>query len=216
MRTRTAALLTAVVVGSAALSGCGTDSSTDTGAAGNGAASEGALADGLDTSSDEALPEEVAAMLGGYGVSAEAGVRDAIATLDHADDQRPLSVQGSVRADEVIFSDGSQEVSVPIPGDQVYVSIAPYVQQTHDCHYHALGSCQGEMVGEDVHVTITDDDGETLVDEDVTTYTNGFFGVWLPEGRQGTVTVTQGELTGQTPFDTGEGGATCITTLQLG
>lgn len=216
MRTRAAALLTAIALGSAALSGCGSDGSTGTGLTDTGGTAGGALAEQLDTSSDEALPEEVAAMLGDYGVTAEQGVRGAIVTLDHAEDQRPLAVQGSVRADEVIFSDGSREVSVAIPGDQVYVSIAPYVQQTHDCHYHALGSCQGEMVDEDVHVTITDDAGETLVDEDVTTYANGFFGVWLPEGRQGTVTVTQGELTGETPFDTGEGGATCITTLQLG
>lgn len=201
---RTAAVIAALflTVGSAAA--CSSDEPPTT----DGTSAAGVQADGQ-------LPTDVAAMLADYGVEEGQDVRATIDHLDRLDETRPLSVQGSVRGDEVLFSDGSEEIAVAIPGDEVYVSIAPFVQQTHECHYHALGSCQGEMVGEEFQVTITADDGEVLVDEQVTTWTNGFVGFWLPEGRQGTVSVTQGDLAGETPFDTGEDGATCITTLQL-
>lgn len=164
------------------------------------------------------LPDSVVDLLEGYDDVAGLDVREAIVALDQLPESRPLAVQASVRADEVIFSDGTQEVAVPIPGDEVYVSIAPYREQTHDCYYHALGGCQGELVGESLQVTIADEAGEVLVEEEATTYTNGFVGFWLPKDMTGTITVTdaEGELSGQAPFDTGADGPTCITTLQLG
>lgn len=183
-------------------------------AAGGSTDSTGTAGD-IDTSADPALPSEVAKMLADYGVTATDGVRAAITKLDTAPQTRPLAAGGSIRTGEVIFSDGRTEVTVPIPGEHVYVSIAPFVERTHDCHFHSLGSCQGEMTGEDVHVTITDAGGATLVDADATTYANGFVGFWLPKDTNGTITVTQGERTGQTPFATGDGDATCVTTLQL-
>ena len=217
MKIRHAALLTAALV---ALAGCSSDDGDV--AAADTTASEGAAddaesvpAEDPDTSGDEALPEEVATMLAGYGVSAEDGVRAAIMTLDRNEEQRPLSIQGSVRTDDVVFSDGEQEITVPIPGDLVYVSVGPYVDQTHPCHFHALGGCQGEMVGEEVDVQIVDHMGEVLVDETVTTRANGFVGYWLPKDAHGTVTITQGELTGVAAFETGDGDPTCVTTLQL-
>lgn len=213
MKNRTAALLASLAVAVAACtpSDDGSAAQTDAGTT----AAQGLTAAELDTSADEALPEEVASMLEGYGVSAEDGVRAAIVTLDQVDQQRPLSIQGSVRTDDVLFSDGDQEVAVPIPGDLVYVSIAPFVDQTHPCHFHALGGCQGELVQEDVSVVIVDDAGTTLVEEDTTTRTNGFVGYWLPRGASGTITITQGERTGEAGFETGDGDATCVTTLQL-
>lgn len=202
---RTAAVVAALLVTVGTVGACSTDEPATT----DGTSAAGAQAD------DGQLPADAAALLADYGVEEGQDVRATIDHLDRLDEGRPLSVQGSVRGDEVIFSDGSEEVAVAIPGDEVYVSIAPFVQQTHECHYHALGSCQGEMVEEEFQVTITADDGEVLIDEQVSTWTNGFVGFWLPEDRQGTVSVTQGDLAGETPFDTGEGGATCITTLQL-
>lgn len=217
MKLRTPALLAAIAVALAACSPSddGSAASPAPAPAASEPAGEPVSPVEVDTSSDEALPEEVAAMVEGYGVSAEDGVRAAIMALDEVDQQRPLNVQASVRTDDVVFSDGDQEVIVPIPGDLVYVSIAPYVDQTHPCHFHALGGCQGEMVGEEVHVHIVDHMGEVLVDEEVTTRTNGFVGYWLPQDAHGTVTVTQGERTGVAAFETGEGDPTCVTTLQL-
>ncbi|WP_131106076.1 CueP family metal-binding protein [Ornithinimicrobium sufpigmenti] len=218
MTLRSAALLAALAV---AIAGCssadgGAPTSGTPGAAAQDTATVGSVpAPEPDTSADEPLPQEVAAMLEGYGVDPQAGVRAAITTLDRVDEQRPLSVQASVRTDDVVFGDGEEEITVPIPGDLVYVSIAPYVDQTHPCHFHALGGCQGEMVDEEVHVHIVDHLGEVLVDEQVTTRANGFVGYWLPKDAHGTVTITQGELTGVAAFETGEGDPTCVTSLQL-
>jgi hypothetical protein len=199
-----ALLLTALAVAAVGLAGCTTEEPT----------ASPASTEAVSPADEQQLPEDLTAALDGFGVDAD-DVRSAITELDRVDQARPLDVQASVRVDEVVFTGASGEVSVPIPGDEMYVSIAPYVDQTHECFYHALGGCQGEMVDEDVHVTITADDGSVLVDEDVTTYANGFVGFWLPRDTTGTVQVTAGDRTGETPFDTTDEGPTCITTLQL-
>lgn len=64
-----------------------------------------------------------------------------------------------------------------------------------------------------VHVAVVTDAGETLVDEGVMTYANGFVGFWLPRDLTGTVTVSAGTAT--SPFDFGADGPTCLTTLRL-
>jgi len=141
--------------------------------------------------------------------------REIVAALDQEDARRPLPVMGSVRYDEVILSDGTTEQAIPIHGDEFYLSIAPYETTTHDCFYHNVGTCQGELTDEDIHVTITTDDGEVLVDEDATTYANGFVGFWIPKDVTGTIVVTKDGKTAESPFSSDAEGATCITTLPL-
>ena len=64
---------------------------------------------------------------------------------------------------------------------------------------------------------ITDGDGQVLVDDTVTTGTNGFTGFWLPRGIEGgTIQVTAAGLEGSVPLATTPGSPTCVTTLQLG
>ena len=108
------------------------------------------------------------------------------------------------------------ETSVPLSGaNEFYLSIAPFASQTHDCYFHSLATCKGELANTSVHVTITDAAGATLVDADATTYANGFVGFWLPRDISGTVTVTVDGKTGSVPFATGAEDATCLTTLQV-
>lgn len=152
--------------------------------------------------------------LAAYGLAGLTG-QEIVEQLDTSTEARPLAFGASVREDEVLLSDGSTETSVPLPEDVQYLSIAPYLTTTHDCYYHSLATCQGELVGQDVHVTITDDAGEVLVDETATTYTNGFVGFWVPRDVTGTITVTADGLTGAIPFTTEPGSPTCLTTLQL-
>jgi len=108
-----------------------------------------------------------------------------------------------------------QEVALPLEDNEFYLSIAPYVDQTHECYYHSLTTCRGELANEDISVRIIDDSGAVLVDEQVTTFDNGFVGFWLPRDIEGTVEVTHDGRTGQRDFSTSEDGATCLTTLQL-
>lgn len=155
--------------------------------------------------------DEVLAELGLDGMTGQ----EIVEQLDASPETRPLAFAASVREDAVLVSDGETEVAVDLPEDQQYVSIAPYVDQTHECYYHSLATCQGELTQAEVEVTITGDDGRVLVDEVTQTYANGFVGFWVPRDISGTIEVAYGDLTGTVPFSTTDGSATCITTLQL-
>lgn len=145
---------------------------------------------------------------------------DASQIIDHLDAlpvaERPTDLIASVRTDELLLSDDRQEITLDLPENQTYVSIAPYATQTHDCFYHSLTTCLGELGNEPVHVTITDEaSGEVLVDEQATTFDNGFVGFWLPDETTGTIEITHQDRTGTTAFSTNDDGATCVTDLRL-
>lgn len=144
---------------------------------------------------------------------------DGAQIVDHLDRlggaDRPKELMASVRVDELLLSTADEELAVDLPDDRFYLSVAPYVERTHECFFHSLTTCQGEMVEKDVQLTIVDDEGTVLVDEQTTTFANGFVGTWLPRDVSGTVTVTADGRTGSVPFSTGDDGATCLTTLQL-
>lgn len=144
---------------------------------------------------------------------------DVTEIIDHLDRlggaDRPTDLMASIRPDELVFSDGQQELAMAMPEDRFYLSVAPYVDQTHECFYHSLTTCQGELTDQDLDVRITDDDGEVLLKEEVTTFDNGFVGFWLPRDVQGTIEVSYDGLTGTAAFTTADEGATCLTTLQL-
>ena len=84
--------------------------------------------------------------------------------VDHLDRlggaDRPADLMASVRVDELQLSGAEQELALDLPEDRFYLSVAPYVNQTHDCYFHSLTTCQGELAGEDVEVTIVDDAGD--------------------------------------------------------
>ena len=104
---------------------------------------------------------------------------------------------------------------MPLDGDQFYLSMAPYENVTHPCHFHNLGTCQGELVSQDVHVKITTDSGDVLVDEATKTYANGFIGFWIPKNTSGKIVITKDGKRAESPFASTSEGATCVTTLKL-
>lgn len=144
---------------------------------------------------------------------------DATQIVEHLDalggTDRPADLRASVRPDVVVLSDGVEEVSLALPADEFYLSVAPYVDHTHECFFHSLTTCQGELVGVGVEVRVLDDDGEVVLDEAMTTQENGFVGMWLPRDLTGTIEVTADGRTGAVPFSTGDDGATCLTSLRL-
>jgi hypothetical protein len=175
-------------------------------------------------------PEAGETTASGATAAATSGVEGRLATYDldglAADEivdeldrvslaERPDDLMASVRVDELVLSDGQEELAMELPDDRFYVSVAPFVEQTHECFYHSLTTCTGELGGEEVQVTIVDDAGEVLVDEQTTTYDNGFVGFWLPREVAGTIRVSHDGLEGEVPFSTTDDGATCVTTLQL-
>jgi hypothetical protein len=154
---------------------------------------------------------DVLADLGFSGMTGE----EIVTRLDASADSRPLEFTASVREDQVLLGDGTTEVAVPLEDGQFYVSVAPFVETTHECFFHSLATCQGELVDTPVEVRITDADGDVLVEESATTHANGFVGYWLPEDVDGTIEVRHGDLVGSVPFSTTEGSPTCLTILQL-
>lgn len=145
---------------------------------------------------------------------------DARDIIDELDQQaladRPTDLIASVRTDQLILSDQSQEVALDLPENLTYVSIAPYLNQTHDCFYHSLTTCRGELGNEQIKVKITDEaSGEVLVNEETTTFDNGFVGFWLPDDAEGIIEVTYRGYAGTTEFATTDDGATCVTDLRL-
>lgn len=158
---------------------------------------------------------DVEALLVDLGLEGMTG-KEVVEELERSTDARPLALKASVREDHLLVGDGSREAALPLPEDELYVSIAPFVEQTHDCYYHSLATCTGELADAEVSVLITDGDGEVLVDETVTTEANGFTGFWLPRGIEGgTVEVAHDGHEGSVPLATTPGSPTCLTTLQL-
>ena len=144
---------------------------------------------------------------------------DAVEIIDHLDRvplaERSTELMASVQPDELVLVSATEEKALELPEDLFYLSIAPFVDQTHECHYHSLTTCVGELSEEDVQVTVTDHSGEVLVDEQRTTFNNGFVGVWVPTGTSGTIEIDYADLTGSTEFATDAEAATCLTDLQL-
>lgn len=167
-----------------------------------------------DVAADEASPGTVA-VLEAHGLSG-LDAREIIERLDTTPvSERPDDLIASVRPDELVLTTASgAETSVPMPEDEFYVSIAPFVEHTHDCFFHSLTTCRGELADAELQVTVTDGD-TVLFDERVRTYDNGFIGVWLPRDIEGEITVTGEGGSVTAPLSTGGDAPTCVTTLQL-
>lgn len=197
------ASVTALLAGSLVLAGCA-------GATGDAPSATTAAP------TQAASAEQTAALLAEYGLTG----MDAREVIEHLDrlggDERPSDLMASIRTDELLLAADGVETTLDMPEDSFYVSIAPYLTQTHDCFFHSLTTCQGELVGADVQVTVVDDvTGETVVDEETTTYENGFVGLWLPREMTGTLTVTHDGASVESPISTTADSATCLTTLKL-
>src|SRR5699024_7421703 len=84
-------------------------------------------------------------------------------------------VTASITFQELIVTDsGNKEMSYELPEEKFFVSIAPFIEKTHDCSIHSLTGCQGELVEEEFEVYIQDKEGNVIVDEKMTSLENGF------------------------------------------
>lgn len=154
------------------------------------------------------------ALLREHGL-AGATTQETVERLDRTHEDRAAGLSSSVGYDEVVLTDGSAEVSLPMPEDRFYLAVAPWRTTTHECFHHSLSGCQGELVDETLDVRITDDSGAVLVDEAATTYDNGFVGFWLPKDITGTLEVIHDGRRATEQFSTFPDSPTCLTTLRL-
>lgn len=121
----------------------------------------------------------------------------------------------SITSQHLIVTEGAAKKMYSLPEDEFFVSIAPYVEQTHPCAYHNFTSCQGELVNASFEVFIEDEDGNVVVDEVMQTEQNGFMDLWLPRDKTFKITITKDNLTAESRLSTFNDDPTCITTIQL-
>ncbi|ALJ20886.1 hypothetical protein D3248_04480 [Leucobacter zeae] len=144
-----------------------------------------------------------------------AQVIERLDTMPVAD--RPTDLIASVQPDALVLTDDQKrETRLPMPEDEVYISVAPYREQTHDCYFHSLTTCLGELANTEVQVTLTGEDGDVFLDEVRQTYDNGFVGIWVPRDIKATLSVEHEGQVGTTTISTmNEDDPTCITAVQL-
>lgn len=132
-------------------------------------------------------------------------------TEDIADENASITSEQLIVTD----NDGNEEAVYDLPEDEFFVSIAPFVQQTHPCEIHSLTGCQGEMVQEEFDVYIETAEGNVVIDETMQTEENGFIDLWLPRDETYTVEIRQDGKEVTSEISTFEDDFTCITTMQL-
>ncbi len=169
-----------------------------------------------DAAAESAAPDALAQVMSERSLD----TMDAVELIDHLDrlggKERPTELMASVRPDELVLSSGGQESTMAIPEDRFYLSLAPYVDQTHECFHHSLTTCQGELSSQTVQVQVQDLTNNTvLVDDTLTTFDNGFVGLWLPRDIEGTIRVTHDGRSGEVDFTTYDDAPTCLTTLRM-
>lgn len=180
---------------------------------------------GCSASEDQGSPRETPveagrgspdAILAQYDLDGMSG-REVVDTLEAMPiDQRPADLIASVQPTELLLTSGDAEAALPLPDDAYYLSVAPYVDQTHPCAMHSLTTCLGELGGQDVAVEVVDDaTGEVLVQGTRTAADNGFIGLWLPRDIDATITLEYDGKGAVTSISTGAEAETCLTTMQL-
>lgn len=166
------------------------------------------------TVSAQDVDVDVLAKLGLEGVEGRTLVDELEATPL---DERRDDLIASVRGDHVVVTDleTEREATVALPEDEFYLSIAPYLSQTHPCGFHSLTTCVGELRSAELDVTVVDEAGRTVFDETVTTQDNGFAGLWLPRDIEGEITVSYEGRSATGPVTTAADAETCETDLKL-
>jgi hypothetical protein len=114
----------------------------------------------------------------------------------------------------VVITEDNQ-FELPMPEDYFYLSVAPYINQTHPCLIHSATGCQGEMVDETISIEFKDYNGNILYSDTLKTQTNGFVDLWLPRDKEGILTVTYNNLSASRIITTYRDDPTCETTLRL-
>jgi hypothetical protein len=159
---------------------------------------------------------EAQAFLAKHGLAGKS-TTDVIDILDRlAVRDRPGDLRASVRPDVLLLSGDGVEVPLPLPSDRFYLSVAPYVNATHDCFNHALTSCKGELGNKQVQVELVEEGtGTVLAAGPRTLFDNGFVGFWLPKDVTANLTVVHDGKVAEAKVSTGADDPTCLTTMQL-
>lgn len=95
--------------------------------------------------------------------------------------------------------------------DKFYLSFAPYIDRTHPCHNHNLVTCRSELPNESMKVTITNTNGDIAIDDTITLFDSGFYGIWLESNQEYTINIQYQDKSVETTFHTYSDSGTCLT-----
>ncbi|MFQ0835100.1 MULTISPECIES: copper-binding periplasmic metallochaperone CueP [Citrobacter freundii complex] len=168
---------------------------------------------GLLTTSSVFAGTPESTFLAQHGLSGKS-VEQIVDAIDQSPQSRPLPYSASITSTELKLSSGEQVYTLPL-GDKFYLSFAPYEWQTHPCFNHSLSGCKGEMPEKTFDVKVTDSKGDVVVQKAMTSYRNGFIGVWLPRNMEGTIEVSYNGKKASHAIKTMNDSQTCLTELQL-
>lgn len=122
----------------------------------------------------------------------------------------------SITSTQLIVTDNDdKELVYDLPEDEFFVSIAPFINETHPCEIHSLTGCQGELVNQDFDFYIEDMDGNIVLDEVINSEENGFVDLWLPRDKTYNVKISNDGKQVESEISTFEKDGTCITTMRL-
>ncbi|MDO9629288.1 MAG: CueP family metal-binding protein [Acholeplasmataceae bacterium] len=127
----------------------------------------------------------------------------------------PNKFNASITATTLSIITQVKTYTYDVPSDLFYLSIAPYLNQTHPCGTHSLVTCRGELKNKSFDVLIKDDQGTVIFDQTVSSGSNGFAGIWLPRNMEGTIYVEYGDYSATTDIQTYNDSNTCLTTMKL-
>ncbi len=115
----------------------------------------------------------------------------------------------------IVTENDDTEFTYDLPSDEFFVSIAPFMNETHPCMNHSLTGCQGEMVDKDLDFHIEDENGQVIINETFNSGANGFVDLWLPRDQTYRVKITYDGKEAEAEISTFNNDGTCITTMQL-
>jgi hypothetical protein len=88
----------------------------------------------------------------------------------------------SISDKQIFIYHKTKQYAIMLQEDLFYVSLAPYINQTHGCYTHSLTGCQGELIDKDFIVKIYDEEDNLLEEKTINSGSDGFFGLFLEKG----------------------------------
>ncbi len=119
-----------------------------------------------------------------------------------------------IKTNQLLLSDERGDFVIIMPENEFYISIAPYINNTHPCIYHNMLTCQGDLTNQNLNVIITLNE-EQIINGEFTTYDNGFIGFWIPKNEEVEITIEYQHLFGVMHFVSNESASTCVTNMRL-
>jgi len=142
-------------------------------------------------------------------------VKEIVSYLENRLDE-PANFSAGITGSKLLLGDANHQVELDLPNGQFYLSFAPYINQTHPCANHNLVTCRGELKNISFAVKVVDSQtNSTIFEDNITSRSNGFAGIWLPKNKNYQVTVTYNGLSATDEVSTFSTSNTCLTTLKL-